>query len=118
LFVDEASETEFEQAQTATKPQGHRDLLELIKLNSTIQKADPHEGATEGFAHVHQESHRGLGRLAFQSPPSPAMMVFVNDALNWPTKPVAVLREFLILLQPFPRISPKSFGANSIRSLP
>jgi leucyl-tRNA synthetase len=27
-----------------------------------------------------------------------AMMVFVNDAITWETKPVSVLREFLILL--------------------
>jgi leucyl-tRNA synthetase len=30
-----------------------------------------------------------------------AMMVFVNDAITWETKPVSVLREFLILLAPF-----------------
>jgi leucyl-tRNA synthetase len=28
-------------------------------------------------------------------------MVFVNDAITWETKPVSVLREFLILLAPF-----------------
>ena len=30
-----------------------------------------------------------------------AMMVFINDAITWETKPVPVLRDFLILLQPF-----------------
>ena len=30
-----------------------------------------------------------------------AMMVFVNDAITWETKPFSVMREFLILLQPF-----------------
>jgi leucyl-tRNA synthetase len=30
-----------------------------------------------------------------------ALMVFINDAITWETKPVSVLREFLILLQPF-----------------
>ena len=30
-----------------------------------------------------------------------AMMVFVNDAITWEAKPISVLREFLILLQPF-----------------
>jgi leucyl-tRNA synthetase len=30
-----------------------------------------------------------------------AMMVFVNDAITWETKPVSVLREFLVLLAPF-----------------
>ena len=30
-----------------------------------------------------------------------ALMVFVNEAMTWEAKPVAVLRDFLILLQPF-----------------
>jgi len=30
-----------------------------------------------------------------------ALMVFINEAMTWDAKPVAVLREFLILLQPF-----------------
>jgi leucyl-tRNA synthetase len=30
-----------------------------------------------------------------------AMMVFTNDAMTWKEKPVSVLRDFLILLQPF-----------------
>ena len=29
------------------------------------------------------------------------MMVFVNEAMTWETKPVSVLRDFLILLAPF-----------------
>ena len=30
-----------------------------------------------------------------------AMMVFVNEAMSWPTKPASVLAEFVLLLQPF-----------------
>ena len=30
-----------------------------------------------------------------------ALMVFVNEAMTWETKPAAVLREFLVLLHPF-----------------
>ena len=30
-----------------------------------------------------------------------AMMVFINEAMTWETKPAPVLREFLILLAPF-----------------
>ena len=30
-----------------------------------------------------------------------ALMVFINEAMTWETKPVSVLRDFLILLQPF-----------------
>ncbi len=40
LFVDEQSETEFEQAETtATKTQRHGELLNLIKLNAAIKTA-------------------------------------------------------------------------------
>jgi leucyl-tRNA synthetase len=30
-----------------------------------------------------------------------AMMEFLNEAIHWETKPIAVLRDFLTLLQPF-----------------
>src|SRR5205814_1016008 len=30
-----------------------------------------------------------------------ALMIFINEAMTWETKPAAILREFLILLQPF-----------------
>src|SRR5262249_6776179 len=30
-----------------------------------------------------------------------ALMVFINEAMTWPGKPASVLRDFLILLQPF-----------------
>jgi leucyl-tRNA synthetase len=100
LFVDEATETEFEQAQTATEPQRHRDLLELIKLNSTIEKADPTKEQLKALHAAIKKVTEDLDGLRFNTAIS-EMMIFVNGALAWPTKPVAVLREFLILLQPF-----------------
>jgi leucyl-tRNA synthetase len=42
----------------------------------------------------------GFDKLRFNTAIS-AMMEFVNDAISWETKPAAVMREFLILLQPF-----------------
>lgn len=30
-----------------------------------------------------------------------ALMVFTNEAMAWPVKPVSALRDFLVLLQPF-----------------
>jgi leucyl-tRNA synthetase len=45
-----------------------------------------------------------------------AMMVFVNDAITWETKPVAVMREFLILLQPFaPHLAEELWEKLSVR---
>ncbi|HTD65636.1 MAG TPA: leucine--tRNA ligase, partial [Candidatus Limnocylindria bacterium] len=100
LFVDEASETEFEQALTTAEAQRRRDMLELIKLGSTIQKADPTKEQLKVLHTAIKKVTEDLNGLRFNTAIS-EMMIFVNDALNWPVKPVAVLREFLILLQPF-----------------
>jgi leucyl-tRNA synthetase len=40
-----------------------------------------------------------------------ALMVFINEAMTWPTKPRSVLREFLALLQPFaPHLAEELFA--------
>ena len=49
---------------------------------------------------LHQRIAGELDGMRFNTAIS-AMMVFVNDAITWETKPVFVLREFLILLAPF-----------------
>ena len=100
LFVDEASEVEFEQALTTAEAQKRRDLLELIKLSPAIQKADPTKEQLKVLHTAIKKITEDLDGLRFNTAIS-AMMVFVNDAVAWPAKPVAVLREFLILLQPF-----------------
>jgi leucyl-tRNA synthetase len=115
--VDEASETEFEQAETTAEPCSRpalRDesadlraltsaatkLLELIKLNSAIKDV-PATPAQMKTLHACIKKVTGeLDGMRFNTAIS-AMMVFVNDAITWETKPVSVLREFLILLAPF-----------------
>jgi leucyl-tRNA synthetase len=100
LFVDEASETEFEQAETTAKEQGGKQLLDLIKLNSAIKDV-PATPAQLKTLHACIKKVTGeLNGMRFNTAIS-AMMVFVNDAITWETKPVSVLREFLILLAPF-----------------
>ena len=101
LFVDEKSETEFEQAETtATEPQSHRELLNLIKLNSSIQNVAATPAQLKTLHACIKKVTEDLDGLRFNTAIS-AMMVFVNDAITWETKPAAVLCEFLILLQPF-----------------
>jgi len=100
LFVDEQSETEFEQAETTTKDQSNKELLNLIKLNSAI-KDEPATPAQLKTLHTCiKKVTEDLDGMRFNTAIS-AMMVFINDAITWETKPVSVLREFLILLQPF-----------------
>jgi leucyl-tRNA synthetase len=44
-------------------------------------------------------------------------MVFVNDAMTWEAKPVSVLRDFLILLQPFaPHLAEELWRKLSVHS--
>ncbi|MBI3413998.1 MAG: leucine--tRNA ligase [Verrucomicrobia bacterium] len=100
LFVDENSETEFEQAQTATEAQRHRELLKLIKLGPAIIDASPTPAQLKTLHTTIKKVTEDLDHLRFNTAIS-AMMIFVNDAMTWETKPVSVLREFLILLQPF-----------------
>ncbi|MGA3283489.1 MAG: leucine--tRNA ligase [Verrucomicrobiota bacterium] len=99
LFVDEKSETEFEQAETI-QPQKGPELLKKIQLSGSIKDVEP---AREQLKTLHaciKKVTADLDGFRFNTAIS-ALMVFVNDAITWETKPVVVLRDFLILLQPF-----------------
>jgi leucyl-tRNA synthetase len=101
LFVDEKSETEFEQAETtATEAQRHGELLGLIRLNSAVKDMAATSAQLKTLHACIKKVTEDLDSLRFNTAIS-AMMVFVNDAITWETKPAAVLREFLVLLQPF-----------------
>ncbi len=100
LFVDETSETEFEQQETTAKTPSCQKLLELIKLNSTIKEIHPAPAQLKTLHTCIKKVTEDLDAMRFNTAIS-AMMVFINDAITWETKPVSVLREFLILLQPF-----------------
>ncbi|MGO8765391.1 MAG: leucine--tRNA ligase [Limisphaerales bacterium] len=100
LFVDEKSETEFEQAETTTGSQYHEALLDAIKLDAAIQDVAPTPAQLKTLHECMKKVTEDLDHLRFNTAIS-ALMVFVNKAMTWETKPVSVLREFLILLQPF-----------------
>ena len=100
MFVDEASEVEFEQASTTAEPAQQRKLLKLIKLHAGIKDVEPTKEQLKALHACIKKVTEDLDGLRFNTAIS-QMMIFVNEAMNWETKPVAVLREFLILLQPF-----------------
>ena len=105
LFVDESSETEFEQAETTTDPQKHADLLTLIRPNPAIRDVVPSPAQSKALHACIKKVTEDLDALRFNTAIS-ALMVFVNEAMTWEVKPLSVLRDFLILLQPFaPHIS-------------
>ena len=71
LFVDEHSETEFEQAQTAQPGGRPASALERIQLSAGCQECRAHRRPAQDPAHLHQKSHRRPGRLCASTPPSP-----------------------------------------------
>ncbi|HEX3626220.1 MAG TPA: leucine--tRNA ligase [Verrucomicrobiae bacterium] len=100
LFVDEKSETEFEQAETTTDPNKHSELLKLVRLDAAITDVAPTAPQLKTLHACIKKVTEDLEGLRFNTAIS-ALMVFVNEAMTWETKPAAVMADFLILLHPF-----------------
>ena len=101
LFVDEKSETAFEQAETlATEAQRHGELLDLILLDGAITDAAATPAQLKALHQCIKKVTEDLDGMRFNTAIS-AMMVFVNEAMTWQNKPVNVMKSFLQLLAPF-----------------
>ena len=101
LFVDEKSETAFEQAETlATEAQRHGELLDLILLDGAITDAAATPAQLKALHQCIKKVTEDLDGMRFNTAIS-ALMVFVNEAMTWQNKPVNVMKTFLQLLAPF-----------------
>jgi leucyl-tRNA synthetase len=101
LFVDEKSETAFEQAETmATEAESKSELLELILLDGAISEISPTPAQLKALHACIKKVTEDLDAMRFNTAIS-AMMVFVNEAITWQTKPYSVMKPFLQLLAPF-----------------
>lgn len=99
LFVDERSETEFEQKCAATAAPDAA-FLDEIRLSPRIADVAPTPVQLKALHTCIQKVTDDLEGLRFNTAIS-ALMVFVNEAMAWSDRPLAVLRDFLVLLQPF-----------------
>jgi leucyl-tRNA synthetase len=99
LFIDEASETEFEQALTVN-PEQAAQLVGALRLHAAITTAPATAAQLKVLHTCIKKVTEDLEGLRFNTAIS-ALMVFINEAMGWETRPAAVLREFLLLLQPF-----------------
>jgi leucyl-tRNA synthetase len=99
LFVDEQSETEFEQNLTAEPSRG-LELIEQVRLHPAVREGDAKQEQLKALHACIKKVTEDLDGLRFNTAIS-AMMVFVNEALTWGHRPAGLLREFLVLLQPF-----------------
>jgi leucyl-tRNA synthetase len=108
LFADERSEMEFEQRSTTERPTA--ELLNIIQLHSAIRDVSPTPAQLKTLHAAIKKVTEDLDGLRFNTAIS-ALMVFVNEAMTWETRPRAVLRDFLILLQPFaPHLAEELFS--------
>ncbi len=99
LFVDESSFTEMEQAQVTDGRDGAA-LLDLIKIDESITDT---EATAEQLKVLHaciKKVTEDLVGMRYNTAIS-ALMIFVNEASGWKTKPRQTLRTFLLLLNPF-----------------
>jgi leucyl-tRNA synthetase len=99
LFIDEISETEFEQNSTVA-PERAAEFLEQIRLSNTITREEPSPAQLKALHACIKKVTEDLDGMRFNTAIS-ALMVFINEAMTWSSRPAAVLRHFLILLQPF-----------------
>jgi leucyl-tRNA synthetase len=99
LFVDEKAETAFEQAET-TAAANDESLLDLILLDSAIEDVAATPAQLKTLHACIKKVTEDLDGLRFNTAIS-AMMVFVNEAMTWQSKPLPVMRAFLQLLAPF-----------------
>jgi leucyl-tRNA synthetase len=109
LFVDERSEAEFEQKLT-TEPQPGDELLAQIQLSAAITEVAPAALQLKTLHACIKKVTEDLDGLRFNTAIS-ALMIFVNEAMSWHVKPRRVMRDFLILLQPFaPHLAEELFS--------
>jgi leucyl-tRNA synthetase len=99
LFVDEQSETEFEQRQTA-QGADNPESLAGIQLSASIQEVPATAAQLKTLHACIKKVTEDLDGFRFNTAIS-ALMIFVNDAITWETKPSALMRQFLLLLGSF-----------------
>ncbi len=99
LLIEEKSETAFEQAQTTAVP-GDAELLDHLVMNGTIADVSATPAQLKALHACIKKVTEDLDHLRFNTAIS-AMMVFVNEANGWQTRPLSVMRTFLQLLAPF-----------------
>src|ERR1035441_9956621 len=100
LFVDEKSETAFEQAETTAEASKRGELLDLILLDGGIADLDATPAQPKTLHACIKKVTEDLEGMRFNTAIS-AMMVFINEAMTWQTKPLSVMKTFLQLLAPF-----------------
>ncbi|MGA3178758.1 MAG: leucine--tRNA ligase [Verrucomicrobiota bacterium] len=117
LFVDEQSQTDFDQSQTARRDEDPA-ALEKIQLSPAVQHIPPSAAQLKTLHTCIKKVTEDLDAFRFNTAIS-ALMVFINDAITWETRPASILRDFLVLLHPFaPHLAEELFAKLTAAQLP
>jgi len=109
LFVSEKSETDFEQ-NVAAQPANSAQFLDAVQLHPLIQEVAPTQAQLKALHAAIKKVTEDLDGLRFNTAIS-ALMVFVNEAMGWESRPRSVLHDFLLLLHPFaPHLAEELFA--------
>ncbi|HEY1170015.1 MAG TPA: leucine--tRNA ligase [Verrucomicrobiae bacterium] len=100
MFVDDGSETAYEQAEAVATAETRGELLDLIILDGGILEVEPAKDQLKVLHTCIKKVTEDLEGMRFNTAIS-AMMVFSNEASTWQTKPFSVMKTFLQLLAPF-----------------
>lgn len=99
LYVDASSQVTFEESQ-AMEEQTSRADLNSIALSPDVRDTEPTGDQTKCLHICIKKVSEDLDHMRFNTAIS-ALMIFLNEAVKWEIKPVAIMRPFLRLLQPF-----------------
>jgi leucyl-tRNA synthetase len=102
LFTDEKSFEEFEQKLTVLGNDLKKASAELsqIQLHTAISNDTPTPAQLSVLHKTIKKVTEDLDQRGFNTAIS-AMMVFVNEAMTWQSRPKEILKQFLLLLCPF-----------------
>lgn len=98
IFIAEDSLTELEQNLTLDVSKGP-ELVAALKLSPSIQAVKPTAAQLKSIHGTIKKVTEDLEGLRFNTAIS-ALMVFINDVINWQVKPASIMLDFLKLLQP------------------
>ncbi|MGY8651111.1 MAG: leucine--tRNA ligase [Verrucomicrobiia bacterium] len=99
LFIDEGSYKDYEQAVTVAPDQAEA-LLADLKLHPSLNDAEPTPEQLKALHACIKKVTDDLDGMRYNTGIS-ALMVFVNEASKWESRPREVLGIFLRLLNPF-----------------
>ncbi len=107
LFVDPESDREFHQNLAVEKS---AELLDAVRLSEKIRNSEPSLEQAKTLHVCIKKVTEDLDAMRFNTAIS-ALMVFINEASRWETRPQSVLQTFLRLLEPFaPHLAEELFS--------